>query len=365
MPMTKKTVLIAAGGTGGHIFPGLAVAQALIARGCEVIWVGTIQGLEAKIVPAAGITLKTIKVQGLRGKGIKRLVMAPIKLIQALQQASRCIQQIKPDVVLGMGGYVSGPVGLAAWLHRKPLIIHEQNAIAGLTNRVLSYFSRYVLESFPATFSVSKKIVYTGNPVRAAILALASAQTKSKTSEHQPLHILILGGSLGAKPINQVLPATMTKFTTEQRPHIWHQTGEAGWEETQKAYQLLGLTECRVEPFIQDMAAAYAWADLVICRAGATTVAELAAIGLPAIFIPFPHAVDDHQTANAKNLAKIHAASILAQSELTAERLFQEVAHLVNNPTILQQMAQQARLATATDAVTKVVNICIEVSHAR
>lgn len=361
MTTKTKTILIAAGGTGGHIFPGLAVAQALKAQGYLVIWVGTAQGLEAKIVPAAGIPLKTIKVQGLRGKGLKRLLMTPLTLVQSLKQAKNCINQVQPDVVLGMGGYVSGPIGLAAWLHRKPLIIHEQNAIAGLTNRILSYISHYVLESFPATFSSSKKIIYTGNPVRAAITALASERVNKADSPHSPLRLLVLGGSLGARPINQILPEVIARFSSEKRPEVWHQTGETGWEETKQAYQAQGLADVNVEPFIQDMAAAYAWADVVICRAGATTVAELAAVGLPAIFIPFPHAVDDHQTANANSLAKIHAAAILTQSELTTERLFKELIRFVNNPEILQHMAQQARSVASKDAVTQVVDVCIGV----
>jgi UDP-N-acetylglucosamine--N-acetylmuramyl-(pentapeptide) pyrophosphoryl-undecaprenol N-acetylglucosamine transferase len=347
-------ILIAAGGTGGHIFPGLAVAKALQQQGNEIVWMGAAQGLEAKLVPAAGIRLCTIKISGLRGKGVKRLLTAPIKISQAVCQAKRIMKQEKPDVILGMGGYVSGPAGLAAWLQRKPLIIHEQNAIAGMTNRWLARVATQVLESFPHTFTNSKKVIYTGNPVRAEINAINKANELNH--EHRPLHILILGGSLGAHAINQIVPAALQLFSPVTRPAVWHQTGEADQSAVKQAYQQAGI-EATVDAFITDMAAAYHWADLVICRAGATTVAELSAAGIPAIMIPLPHAVDDHQTANAKSLANIGAGIILPQSQLSAAALYAEITNL-NQPQKLQHMAQQALTNSRKDAVELIVNAC-------
>lgn len=348
-------ILIAAGGTGGHIFPGLAVAKALQQQGNDIVWIGAANSLEAKLVPAAGIRLCTVNISGLRGKGIKRLLRAPMQISQAICQAKRIIKQEQPDLILGMGGYVSGPAGLAAWLQRKPLIIHEQNAIAGMTNRWLSRVAYQILESFPQTFLGNKKVIYTGNPVRAEINAINKAQPLTNVQQ-KPLHVLIIGGSLGAHAINQIVPAAMQLFSAVTRPNIWHQTGEKDQPMVTQFYQQAGI-DAKVEAFISDMASAYQWADLVICRAGATTVAELSAVGIPAIMIPAPQAVDDHQTANAKSLANIGAAIILPQSQLSAASLYAEIANL-NQPQKLQQMAQQALTHGRKDAVELIVNAC-------
>lgn len=357
-----KKIIITAGGTGGHIFPGLAVAQLFTEAGDKVVWIGTPQGLETKLVPEYGILLLTISMQGLRGKGLGRLLKAPWLLLQAVLAARRLIKRESPDVVLGMGGYVSAPVGIAARLCKVPLVIHEQNAIAGMSNNMLAKIATRVCESFANTFPASTKAILTGNPVRPAIVALAA-------KKNQPLHelaglkILILGGSQGAKAINQVIPGVLQRFQPVNGVQIWHQTGIADYDAVKASYQNKKLSPYQVDAFIADMAAAYAWADLVICRAGATTVAELAGIGLPAIFIPLPTAVDDHQTANAASLVKHGAAIILPQSELSCDRLFDVVQQLQSHPEQLHKMATQQAFVGHLDAATRLAEVCRGIMH--
>ncbi len=309
-------VMIMAGGTGGHVFPALAVATALRERGAEVFWLGTRQGLEAKLVPAAGIDMEWVSVSGLRGKGAMAWLLAPWRLWWAALQVLAVIVRRRPVVVLGMGGFVTGPGGVVTWLLRKPLVIHEQNAVAGLTNRLLAPLAQRVMEAFPGTFQ-GRRVLCTGNPVRTAIAELPAPEQRF-TGRSGAMRLLVLGGSLGARALNEVLPAAITQLPS--RPEIWHQAGSRHIDEARDRYRDAGVA-ARVEPFIDDMAEAYGWADLVVCRAGALTVAELAAAGVGAVLVPYPHAVDDHQTRNAAYLADAGAALVVQQRELTREKL--------------------------------------------
>ncbi|MGH8561955.1 MAG: undecaprenyldiphospho-muramoylpentapeptide beta-N-acetylglucosaminyltransferase, partial [Nevskiales bacterium] len=288
-----------AGGTGGHVFPALAVAERLRELGHRVVWMGTQAGLEARVVPAHGLPIEWITIAGVRGKGLLTLLLAPLELLRALLQAIGILRRYRPQVVIGLGGFVAGPGGFAAWLLGRPLIIHEQNAIAGLTNRLLARLARRVLEAFPDTFPVSGKRLTVGNPVRPEIAALPPPEQRL-AGRSGAVRMLVLGGSLGALALNRGVPQALALLPPELRPDVRHQAGRT-LDEANKAYAAAGL-DIQPEAFIEDMAAAYAWADLLVCRAGALTVAELAAAGLPALLIPFPHAVDDHQSANAHYL---------------------------------------------------------------
>jgi len=357
--MTKlKRALIMAGGTGGHVYPGLAVALGLREQAIEVHWLGTRQGLEAHVVPAANIPLHFISIQGLRGKGWRALLRAPWRFTVALVQAIHCIRTIRPDVVIGMGGFVSGPGGVASFLLGKKLIIHEQNAKPGLTNQWLAVLARKVLEGFPNTFTQSRKVVTTGNPVRKEIAALASPSTRSLSSG--PLHLLVVGGSLGAQAINQLLPQALATLPAAERPIVWHQTGEKHYLETLNAYTALGVN-ARIVPFITAMDQAYSWADMVLCRAGALTIAELCAAGLGAILVPYPHAVDDHQTANANFMVRKQAALVVQQAQLTKEMLASLLYDFYVSAEKRLQMATAAYQLRRVDATESILNICKEV----
>lgn len=316
-------ILIAAGGTGGHVFPGLAVAQACQQQGARISWVGTADKLEARVVPEAGIAFHAIAVSGLRGKGWMSLLAAPWRLLRACCQAWWLLRQLNPDVVLGMGGFVSGPVGLMAWVQRRRLVIHEQNAIAGTTNRILARLANTVCAAFPAAFPPSARLHIVGNPVRDAIVAVGE---NPRADLHKPLRLFVLGGSLGARAFNQTMQGLVETLPTDKLPAIWHQTGQVDFDQIQAVYANAGV-EARVDPFIDDMAAAYAWADIVLCRAGALTVSELASVGLPSILVPLPHAIDDHQTHNARYLSHANAAILCPQSQLTPAWLAQQLAH--------------------------------------
>lgn len=334
-----KRVLIMAGGTGGHVFPGLAVARYLHENNVDVHWLGTKQGIESKLVPAANIPLHLITIGGLRGKGVKTLMSAPIKISAAVRQSLCVIKEVNPDAVIGMGGFVSGPGGVASWLSRRPLIIHEQNAKAGLTNKVLARFSRRVLEGFPHAFRKQPKVIPVGNPVRHEIESLPPPSERFDSST--PFRLLILGGSLGAQALNEIVPRALARLKPEERPEVWHQTGEKHFETAQKAYQSMGVL-AKLTPFISDMAQAYAWANMVLCRAGASTVAELCAAGLGAIFVPFPYAVDDHQTANASYMVKNNAALCIQQAELTDTQLADILRQFTHSPEKRLAMAESA-----------------------
>jgi UDP-N-acetylglucosamine--N-acetylmuramyl-(pentapeptide) pyrophosphoryl-undecaprenol N-acetylglucosamine transferase len=355
-------ILIMAGGTGGHVFPALAVAEELRQRQEEVVWLGTRRGIEADIVPRAGIELEWTRISGLRGKGIFSWILAPLKLLVALLDACIILIRRRPKVVLGMGGFASGPGGFAAWLLRTPLVIHEQNSVAGLTNRVLARCAGEVLEAFPGSFPDSRETRLVGNPVRPEIFALPEPRQRLAT-HHGLLRVLVLGGSLGAQVLNEVIPQALALLAQEKRPAVWHQTGARTFQFAQKAYADAEVSG-RLEAFIEDMADAYNWADLVICRAGALTVAELAAAGLAAILVPYPHAVDDHQTRNADYLAAAGAAVVKPQAELTPEWLAEELAKYVDDRTVLINQAIAARTLAHPNATRDVVECCLEMARA-
>lgn len=352
---TKPTVLVMAGGTGGHVFPALAVANELQARGLNIEWLGTKNGLEADVIPKAGIHMHWVRISGLRGKGIKTLVSAPFKLVSAVVRCWRVLSALKPVAVLGMGGYVSGPGGVAAWLQRRPLIIHEQNAVAGNTNRLLSRLAKRVLCGFPKALPNS---AWVGNPVRNEIAELAAPVERFKGRDGA-IRLLVIGGSLGAQALNETVPQALKLLQSEASFDIRHQTGKRTLSVAQQAYQSANVV-ADVVPFIDDMAAAYGWADIVISRSGALSCAEIAAAGLPAILVPFPHAVDDHQTANAKQLADTGGAVILQQNDMTPEALATVLRELPLDRTALQQKAGAARGVAKTRATIDIADIICE-----
>jgi UDP-N-acetylglucosamine--N-acetylmuramyl-(pentapeptide) pyrophosphoryl-undecaprenol N-acetylglucosamine transferase len=315
-----------AGGTGGHVFPALALARMLREQSIEVVWLGTRRGLEARIVPAEPLPIEWLTVGGLRGKGFATLLAAPFRVGAALVQACRVMWRHRPFVVVGLGGFVTGPGGIAAWITRRPLVIHEQNAIAGFTNRVLAHFARDVLEAFPGSFGPGVRARTIGNPVRREITSTAFPAERF-TARSGPLRILVVGGSQGAVRLNTVVPLALAAVGQRLPIEVRHQAGSRWQEAAESSYAGAGVP-AQVMPFIEDMAAAYAWADLVICRAGALTISELAAAGVGAILVPFPAAVDDHQTANARYLVNAGAAVLIAERELTAERLAAEIEKL-------------------------------------
>ena len=354
--MSIRPVLIMAGGTGGHVFPALAVADELRARGIPIVWLGTRSGIEARLVPQAGYPIEWLSITGLRGKNVVTLLLAPFRLLLACAQALRVMWQRKPSAVLGMGGFAAGPGGLMAWLMRRPLLIHEQNAVAGLTNRLLAGLASDVLEAFPHSFNKDANTV--GNPVRNDIKQLSDPQTRIK--QHSgALRLLVIGGSLGAVRLNQIVPEAISKITPDARPEIRHQTGQANLETARANYQNAGVA-AQVEDFIDDMAEAYGWADLVICRAGAMTVFELASAGVASILVPYPYAVDDHQTLNANYLVEAGAAIIRQQDELSSEWLSETIARLSQQRDTLLNMAMAARNMAKPDAANDVADCCMQ-----
>lgn len=352
-----KTALIMAGGTGGHVFPGLAVAKKLREQGVDVHWLGTQKGLESRVVPEAGFPIHFISISGLRGKGFKDLLLAPFRLIVAITQAIKIIRQLKPDVVIGMGGFVSGPGGIASYLLRTPIVIHEQNAIAGMTNNCLAHLSKKVLEGFPGTFK--KNAITIGNPVRTEIANLPTPEKRFENRKN-PLRLLVLGGSLGAAAINELLLQAIAQIPESERPEVLHQTGEKHFEKAKSESIALGV-HVELVPFIQEMNRAYANADLVLCRAGALTIAELCAVGLGAILVPFPFAVDDHQTANGKFMVDQGAAIMIQQKDFTVEKLVNLLKNFNSSREKCIAMAKAAYALRRVDATEKVVLACEEV----
>ena len=356
-----KHVLIAAGGTGGHVYPALAVADYLREQGVKITWVGTKKGLEHRVIPAANIPLEIISISGLRGKGLLNLLFVPLKLVVAIVQTVKIFIRVKPDAVLGMGGFVSGPCGLAAFILRKPLYLHEQNAIPGLTNKVLSYLATTAMQAFPNSLKSKKNIIVTGNPIRKDISELAGPEMRM-ADRKDSIRLLIVGGSLGAQALNENVPQALSEITQELQPNVWHQTGKNKLDATITNYKKVNV-EAKVTEFIEDMAEAYEWADLVICRAGALTVSELANAGVGAILVPYPYAVDDHQTANAQYLTNAGAA-ILIQQEQIMPKLKDTMAELFQAGRIkLIDMAKAARELSKPDATKTVAEICLGVSH--
>ena len=350
--MSAPHIVIMAGGTGGHVFPALAVAGELRARGVSVSWLGTRRGMESRLVPAAGIDIDWLDIRGLRGNGALGWLLAPWRISRAVMQAWSALRARGADAVLGMGGFAAGPGGLAAWLLRRPLVIHEQNSVAGLTNRMLSRIATTVLEGFPNTFNCDPSAVYCGNPVRQDIAALPQPEDRF-SGRKGPLRLLVLGGSQGARVINHSVVSAVAALPLEQRPLIRHQAGESHLVDTCKLYETAGV-EAEVSAFIDDMAAAYAWADLVICRAGALTIAELAAAGVASLLVPYPYAVDDHQTHNAALLADANAAVLKQENELDAAWLTDWLANTDRNT--LLAMAGNARSQARPEATAEVAN---------
>lgn len=354
------TVLIMAGGTGGHVFPALAVADLLARRGVRVVWLGTMRGIEADLVPKAGIPLQLIEVSGIRGKGWRAQLMAPLQLLRAVMQAFAVLRRVRPDCVLGFGGFASGPGGLAAWLQRRPLLIHEQNAVAGTTNRLLSMLAKRVLLGYPHALE-GERVEFVGNPVRREIAALPAPELRWR-DRHGALRLLVLGGSLGARAINELVPAALARMPAALRPQVRHQAGRAHADAVRAHYAELGVA-ADVQSFIGDMAEAYGWADLVLCRAGALTVAELAAAGVGALLVPLPHAIDDHQTANARWFIEQGAGQLLPQASLSAEQLAQRLTELASKPQELLAWARAARAAARPQAAEQVAAHCLELLH--
>ncbi len=357
--------LVAAGGTGGHVYPALAVARALQERGHRVEWAGTERDLEARVVPAAGIPLHTLSTRGVRGKNLWQTLVGMVLLLWSLVQALLLLRRVKPDVVVGMGGYVTGPVGLMAWLLRRPLLIQEQNAVAGTTNRLLAPLARRIVAGFPGAFKDRDDVLELGNPLRAELMVAAGEHPWQYHGE-RPLRMLVAGGSLGARPINDLLPGVVRSLLKEcgnDALQVWHQTGAAQEDAVRQAYGQYLDKGVRVAPFIDDMAAAYAWADLVLCRAGALTVAELAVMGRPALLIPLPHAIDDHQTRNARALTDAGGGLLLRQSEISAASLQQILQGYLDNPQRLAAMARAAKSAGRPEATRQVADCCEELLH--
>jgi len=346
-----KKLLIIAGGTGGHIFPALTVADELQKQGVAIEWIGTEAGMEKKLI-ANHFPLYFLPVKTFRGKSLCEKFIVPFRLLHAVFLAYRLIKKINPDVVLGMGGYASGPGGIAAWLLRKPLIIHEQNAKAGLTNRLLSHFSKKVLQAFPNTFSKRMHAITVGNPVRPDIQKINHGITEAK-----PYKILVLGGSQGAQTINQLMTKWVSLFDDRESFFIWHQTGQKDFQTVLEGYQSWPEVIYRVSPFIEKIEEAYSWADLVICRAGALTVSEVAAAGLPSILIPYPFAADDHQYANALFLQKKGAGIVFRELELTAEKLNDCLKDLFSSSKRLHLMSNQAKLCAQPDSVSDIIKV--------
>ena len=348
-----RTALIMAGGTGGHVFPGLAVADELRTRGWRVVWMGTRAGMEARLVTARGYELAAIRAVALRGKGLAAKLLLPLNLLIGFWQSARTIFRLRPDVVLGMGGYVAFPGGMMASLLARPLAVHEQNAIAGLTNRILAGVADRKMTAFPQAL---KGAEWTGNPVRSDIASLADAEARY-ARRSGPLKLLVVGGSGGAQALNECVPRALALL--QPRPSVVHQSGEKNYAALRAAYAAAGV-QGELVPFIDDMARRYAEADLVICRAGAMTVAELSAGGVASVLVPYPHAVDDHQTANARFLADQGAAILLPQTELTPPRLAGMLRALER--TQLAAMARKARSLGKPDAARVVAERCMELA---
>jgi UDP-N-acetylglucosamine--N-acetylmuramyl-(pentapeptide) pyrophosphoryl-undecaprenol N-acetylglucosamine transferase len=356
-------VLIMAGGTGGHVFPALAVAEQLRDANAKIAWLGTRRGIESELVPSQGIELNYIDVEGIRGRGLKALIKAPLQLWHAIRQALAVLAEFKPQVVLGMGGFAAGPGAVAAKLKGIPVVIHEQNSVAGTTNRLSAYIASRVMQGFPGTLQGGE---WCGNPVRPAIAKLAPPQQRF-ASRKGSARLLVLGGSRGALAINKLLPQALAQIDDRVRPEVMHQTGKAHLQSTIDDYQNYGINlkagKVKVMAFIDEMEDAYAWADFVICRAGALTIAELTAAGLGSLLIPFPYAIDDHQTANGQLLVDQSAAHMIQQAELSAEILAKEINIFCASPERRLNMAMRARELAKNDAAQVVASVCMEVAN--
>ena len=349
---TNKTLMIMAGGTGGHVYPAMAVADYLKAQGWKIVWLATEGGMENRLIAGKDYQVAVIQMRGVRGKGALRWLLLPLQLLIAFAQSFKAIRRYQPNVVLGMGGFAAFPGGLMASLLNRPLIIHEQNSIAGLTNRGLAHIADRVLAAFPSAFGARAELV--GNPVRADITAVAEPEQRLP-GRSGPLRLLVIGGSLGAQILNEVIPQVLAQLPPESRPQVIHQAGTKHIDALQANYQAAGVT-ADTRAFIEDMAAMYDWCDLAICRAGALTIAELSAAGVASVLVPFPHAVDDHQTHNARYLADAGAAVLMPQPELTVQALLKVLVNLTREN--LLDMAQKARALGKPEATATVAGIC-------
>ena len=355
--MSTGPILIMAGGTGGHVFPGLAVAEALQERTALVIWMGTHRGIEAQVVPRAGIDMEWISIAGLRGRGLTAWLSAPFLVCFAVCQALRVLLKSKPVAVLGLGGFVSAPGGLAAWLIGRPLLIHEQNAVAGTANRLLSRFANKVFEAFPNSFPDGVETELVGNPVRRSIAELPSPRERLSKRQSRP-RVLVLGGSQGAHVLNKALPVAFSSLPSNIRPEIWHQAGK-GFNEVEAAYSSVSI-EAKVEGFVSDIARAYGWADLVVCRAGALTISELSVVGIGALLVPYAHAVDNHQVKNADHFIARGAGVVVPESELCSGRLEKELELLLSDREWLVELAENAWDQSALHAAKRLADACLE-----
>jgi UDP-N-acetylglucosamine--N-acetylmuramyl-(pentapeptide) pyrophosphoryl-undecaprenol N-acetylglucosamine transferase len=353
MSSNPRSILVMAGGTGGHIFPGLAVAENLRGQGWDVSWLGNASGMEYRLVPAKGFQFESIQFGGLRGKGLLTIVMLPFNLLRAMAQSWQIIRRLKPSVVLGMGGYITFPGGLVSYLLGRPLVLHESNSVAGSANRFLAKVAARVLTGFPKTMPNAE---WVGNPIREGFETLTACDERY-AARQGPLRLLVVGGSLGAAVLNTIIPEALSHIPIEQRPMVLHQAGEKHANELVKHYRDLHVS-AEVKPFIEDMASAYANADLVICRAGAMTVSEISSAGVAACFVPFPYAIDDHQTANARFLSDAEAAILLPQDQLSAQSLAKLLQNI--NRDELSAMAQKARERAKHHATERVASICAE-----
>jgi UDP-N-acetylglucosamine--N-acetylmuramyl-(pentapeptide) pyrophosphoryl-undecaprenol N-acetylglucosamine transferase len=350
-------VMIMAGGTGGHVFPALAVAKVLRERQVSVVWLGVPGSMEARLVPANGFPIEWVQVAGIRGKGLGSWAMAPFRIAAAVLECIRIMRRVKPAVVLGAGGYVSGPGGIAAWLLSIPLLIHEQNAVAGMTNRWLARVATEVLEAFPGSFPAGVQARAVGNPVRADIAGLADPAARFAGRGSRAC-LLVFGGSQGAQRLNVMVPQALALLDPSKRPEVRHQAGARGIDAARAAYLEFGV-EAQVLPFIEDMAAAYAWADVALCRAGAMTIAELQAAGLGALMVPFPGAVDDHQTRNAEAMVRAGAGRILQERDMTPDSLSAGIAELTFDRPRMLKMAEAARSLRNVDAAARLADLCL------
>ncbi len=362
----KKNILIMAGGTGGHVIPALSVARELMHKGYQVHWLGSIKGIENELVVDAGYPLHRISVTGLRGSGGLKILLAPFQLVRALWQAFRVFRQVKPVMALGMGGFASGPGGLVAVLSGTPLVVHEQNAIAGMTNKLLSRFAKPLLQAFANTFNREKNIYTVGNPVRSSIVDIEEPNERLKGRQGM-LNVLVVGGSLGAVAINNIVIDVMARFASEQKNSVslWHQTGKRNFDDVKKGYENALIEDVKVSAFIADMAGAFAWSDVVICRSGALTVSELAAAGVAGILVPYPFAVDDHQTANGHSLVQAGGAIMINQQNFTEERLINELEMLQQNREKVLEMSLAARTLCKPESAKVVAKHCIEAINER
>jgi UDP-N-acetylglucosamine--N-acetylmuramyl-(pentapeptide) pyrophosphoryl-undecaprenol N-acetylglucosamine transferase len=361
--MSPAPILIMAGGTGGHVFPGLAVAEVLSQRNQRVVWLGTRRGLEADLVPARGIDIEWISIAGVRGRGLIAWLVAPFKIAWSVLQALTIMIRRRPGAVLGLGGFVAGPGGVAAWLARKPLVIHEQNAVAGTTNRLLARLANRVFEAFSGSFAPDVGAIAIGNPVRRSIVNCADAESNSLVASDRPIQLLVLGGSQGALVLNQTVPAALARIPVAGRPVVRHQAGR-GLEQANRSYAEADVAGNCVR-FIDDMAEAYAWADIVIARAGALTLSELAAAGVGAILVPYPHAIDDHQSKNAEHFVRAGAAVVVRQDELIAERLATELNRILADRAAIVDMGVRCHALMRVDAAEQLADACMNLAGGR